>query len=178
MGKFLFGCIMAVLLAACNTTQMVIGTDGKPLPKEESERIVKNTIKSKVENRNFRILVDEMNPLHAPALHLVDDDWALEIHNDSIGSVLPYFGRGYNMPYGSAMGMHFITRIDSYTIEKAKSDMWLINIACHTPYDSYNFIVEVYDNGQAYISVTSRYRDIIRYSGDVDVRELTLKRVK
>lgn len=165
-------------MAGCNTTNTVLGTNGKPLPKEESERIIKNTIGSKVENRDFRILVTEMNPTAGPMLHLRDNDWALEVHRDSIGSVLPYIGRGYNMPYGSAMGMHFITRMDSYTVEKVKDNAWRINIKCHTNQESYNFIVDVYDNGQAYISVTTRYRDMISYSGNVDLNGIALKRVK
>lgn len=179
MKKLLLVCMAMLMMVGCSTTvDTVIGADGKPLSKEESQKVIKNTIQSKVENRDFRILVDEMEPMRGPSLHLRDNDWALEIHRDSIGSVLPYVGRGYNMPYGSAMGMHFITRMDSYTVEKVKDNMWRANIRCHTNQESYNFIVEVYDNGKAYISVSTRYRDVTGYSGYVDLRGISLERVK
>lgn len=179
MRKLILMCLAVLALVSCNTAEnTVLGTDGKPLSKEESQRIVRNTIQSKMENRDFRILVDEMDPMRGPTLHLRDNDWALEVHRDSIGSVLPYVGRGYNVPYGSAMGMHFITRMDSYTVEKVKDNMWRVNISCHTSQESYNFQVEVYDNGKAYISVNTRYRDMTSYSGNVDLRGLSLKRVK
>lgn len=179
MKKLMLLFIAALVMAGCGTSgTTVLGTDGKPLSKEESQRIVKNTIASKMENRDFRILVDEMSPMGGPTLHLRDNDWALEVHRDSIGSVLPYVGRGYNVPYGSAMGLHFITRMDSYTVEKAKDDMWQIQIRCHTPQEGYTFQVSVYDNGQAYISVNTRYRTTTSYSGHVDLNGIALKRVK
>lgn len=169
----------ALMLTGCSTVDnTVLGTDGKPLPKAEAQKVIKNTIASKVENRDFRILVDEMDPLRGPSLHLRDNDWALEVHGDSIGSVLPYVGRGYNVPYGSAMGLHFITRIDSYSVQQTKPGRWDVNIRCHTPMESYNYNVEVFDNGQAYISVVTRYRDAINFSGNVDLNGLSLKRVK
>ena len=43
--------------------------------------------------------------------------------------------------------------------------------------EGYNFQVEIYDNGQAYISVVTRYRDIVSYSGKVDVDGVKLKKV-
>lgn len=178
MKKLLMICLAIMALTGCETTQTVTGTDGRPLSKEESQRIVKNTIASKVENRSYRILVDEMTPTGGPLMRLRDDDWALEIHNDSIGSVLPYVGRGYNMPYGSAMGLHFITRIDSYTQEKTKADLWRIEITCHTDKDSYKYNVDIYDNGKAYITVQSNYRDIVKFGGDVDVRDVKLVKVE
>lgn len=177
MRKFLAAIFAAMLLAGCGT-QRVIGTDGKPLSKEESQRIEKKTVISRVENRDFRILVDEMKPLRGPSVMLRDNDWALEVRRDSIGSVLPYFGRGYNVPYGTHMGLHFITRIDSYTEEKVKDDKWRIEIRCHTSQEAYDFILEIFDNGTAYISVSTRYRDVVNYTGHIDVGELRLKRVK
>ena len=179
MKKFLLMCIGVLLLIGCGTTDnTVIGTDGKPLSKDESAKVIRNTVESKLENRDFRILVDQMDPTYGPTLHLRDNDWALEVHNDSIGSVLPYIGRVYNVPYGSAIGFHFITRINSYTVEKVKPNMWRAKITCNTAQDFYTFVVEVYDNGSAYISANTNYRDLIRFSGDMDLRGLSLKRVK
>ena len=176
MKKIFIAFIALLALVGCGTGNQVIGTDGKPLSKEESQKVIRNPIASKVENRSYRILVDKMTPMHGPMMHLRDNDWALEIHHDSIGSILPYIGRGYNVPYGSAMGFHFITRIDSYTQEKPKPDMWRINIKCHNNMEGYNFQIEIYDNGQAYISVVTRYRDIISYSGNIDVNGIELKK--
>lgn len=179
MRKLFLLIVAAITLAGCTTSyDAVIGTDGRPLSKEESAKVIRNTVRSKVENRDFRILVDEMNPISGPTLHLRDNDWALEVHRDSIGSVLPYFGRGYNVPYGSAMGMHFITRMDSYSVEHPKDNMWIVKISCHTVQEGYDFQIQVFDNGRAYISVNTRYRDMISYNGYVDLRGIALKRVQ
>lgn len=87
--KNIFLALLALLtFAACDTSSQVIGTDGKPLSKEESQKVIRNTIASKVENRDYRILVDHMTPMHGPMMTLRDNDWALEIHHDSI---IPYF---------------------------------------------------------------------------------------
>lgn len=178
MKKFLFICLVALAMVGCSESQQVLGTDGKPLSKEESAKVVKNTIDGKVKSRDFRILVSQMNPMYGPMLHLRDNDWALEVHGDSIGSILPYIGRGYNVPYGSAMGYHFITRMDSYTYQQVKDDQWQIEIKCHNLQEAYDFRIDIYDNGHAYINAISRYRDNISYSGEVDLNGLALKRVK
>ncbi len=170
-------CVAAALFAACSTTPTVFGTDGKPLSKAESERIVRNTIKSRVDNRDFRILVKEMQPLHGPFIY-INDDWALEVHGDSIGSILPYFGRAYHVPYGGGLGLHFITRIDEYNAVEPKSGLKEITIKCHTDEESYIYNVEVYADGTSYITVQTPYRDLIRFSGDIDVNDLYLKRIK
>lgn len=54
--------------------------------------------------------------------------------------------------------------------------MWRINIKCHNAMEGYNFQVDIYDNGQAYISVVTRYRDIVSYSGRIDVDGVRLKK--
>lgn len=170
MKKLFFMLIAACMLASCGS-QAIIGQDGKPLSTEESAKVISRTINSRLDNRDYRILVSEMTPMGWGTRQL-RDEWALEIHGDSIGSILPYIGRGYNIPYGSGMGLHFITRIDSYHEEEPKPDMREITIRCHTDEDSYQYVVEVYDNGTAYISVYSRHRDMVRYSGKVDLHEL------
>ena len=59
MRKLFLMIVAAVMLAGCTTSyDAVIGTDGRPLSKEESAKVISNTEQSKVENRDFRINVD------------------------------------------------------------------------------------------------------------------------
>lgn len=174
MRKLFIMLAATMMLAACGPAA-IIGADGKPLSKEESEQVVRRTIGSRLDNRDYRILVSTMSPQGWGTMQL-RDEWALEIHGDSIGSVLPYVGRGFNIPYGSGMGLHFITAIDSYSDEKPEEGHRHITIRCHTTEDSYQYTVDVYDNGTAYISVFTRHRDQVNYSGKIDLHELYSKR--
>lgn len=174
MKKFFVFLVAVISLVSCGS-MAIVGTDGKPLSKAESEEVIRRSINSRLDNRDYRILVTTMTP-QGWGMKQLRDEWALEVKGDSIGSILPYIGRGYNIPYGSGMGLHFITSIDSYHESVPKEGQRHIVIRCHTNEDSYQYTVDVFDNGTAYISVYSRHRDQINFSGNVDIHELYTKR--
>ena len=92
------------------------------------------------------------------------------MRNDSLFSYLPYFGRAYNIPYGGGKGLNFSERISNYQESQAKNGLRMIDIDLQNEEDTYHYTIEVYDNGSSSITVMSRQRERISYSGEMEFK--------
>jgi hypothetical protein len=72
------------------------------------------------------------------------------------------------VPYGGGKGLNFSAPIGSYQEEVAKNGKRRIEIGLTNEEDTYLYILEVFDNGSSTVSVTSRQREQISYSGDME----------
>ena len=93
--------------------------------------------------------------------------YSVEVRNDSLISYLPYFGRAYSVPYGGGKGLTFSERIGSYQEYQKGNGLRHIEISLRNDEDTYLYTIEVYENGSSSISVQSRQRENISYSGEM-----------
>lgn len=122
-----------------------------------------------IEDRRFTIDVNMMFPLSGPSKHLTDP-YSLTVHGDSIISYLPYFGRGYNLPYGGGKGLNFTSTVTDFQTQRVdRKEMTRISISTRNEEDNFVFTLEVFDNGQTDISVYSRNREQISFSGKMNL---------
>lgn len=149
--------LAAVLLGGCATSE------GRAAQKAEQVK----KVTAALNRRQYKIAIARMYPMNGPS-KTVTYGYSVEVKNDSLFSYLPYFGRAYNVPYGGGKGLNFSAPIGSYQEEVAKNGKRRIEIGLTNEEDTYLYILEVFDNGSSTVSVMSRQREQISYSGDME----------
>ncbi|MDR0863813.1 MAG: DUF4251 domain-containing protein [Candidatus Symbiothrix sp.] len=158
MKKGFFILMLLAVLAACSSLKQT---------KEEKEiRLVQ--VSESVKKDHYTIEVDRANPMRGKTITLTPT-YDLTIRNDSAIAYLPYFGRVTYAPYGGGEGgIKFAQKMEEYQIGlNAKGDGWLVRFNIHTPEYNYTFNITIYQEGKAYISVTSSQRDPITFDGEM-----------
>ena len=122
-----------------------------------------------LEARDYKIAVNRMYPMKGSS-RSVSYGYSVEVRNDSLISYLPYFGGAYNVPYGGGKGLNFSERIGSYRESQKNKGERQIEINVTNEEDTYIYLIKVFSNGNSSIDVTSRQRDHISYSGELEVK--------
>lgn len=122
-----------------------------------------------LEARDYKIAVNRMYPMKGSS-RSVSYGYSIEVRNDSLISYLPYFGGAYNVPYGGGKGLNFSERIGSYRESQKNKGERQIEINVTNEEDTYIYLIKVFSNGNSSIDVTSRQRDHISYSGELEVK--------
>lgn len=122
-----------------------------------------------LEARDYKIAVNRMYPMKGSS-RSVSYGYSVEVKNDSLISYLPYFGGAYNVPYGGGKGLNFSERIGSYRESQKNNGERQIEINVTNEEDTYIYLIKVFSNGNSSIDVTSRQRDHISYSGELEVK--------
>ena len=152
-------CALAVLISSCAT------------PEERAARAAEQARKvtAALKERNYKISVNRMIPLRGNS-KTVSYGYGVEVRNDSLLSYLPYFGHAYNVPYGGGKGLNFSAPIESYRESQPKDDRRHIEISLTNDEDTYQYIIDIFNNGSANIDVIPRERDRITYYGELDFK--------
>ena len=161
MKKYLVSMMMAlvaaVLLGGCATSAERAA--------QKAEQVKK--VAAALNERQYKIAIARMYPMKGPS-KAVSYGYSVEVKNDSLFSYLPYFGRAYNVPYGGGKGLNFSAPIESYQEGMGKNGKRHIEIKLTNEEDTYLYTLEVFDNGSSTVSVMSRQREQISYSGDME----------
>lgn len=161
MDRFSFSMVLACLalsmLCGCATSE------------ERAARAAEQAVlvKKALTERNYKIGVDYMYPMRGGSKR-VSYGYSVEVRNDSLISYLPYFGRAYSLPYGGGKGLNFSERINNYQESQMKNGQRQIEIGVKNDEDTYQYTIEVFENGKSSISVRCTTRDRISYSGEME----------
>ena len=122
------------------------------------------SVKSMIDSKDFIFIAQSVSPRSGRTRDL-STGYQISISKDSIISHLPFFGRGYTAPISPAdVDFDFTATKFTYTTAAA-SKGWTISIK---PVDQ-NYLQELYfrifDNGSAYLNITSINRSTISYNG-------------
>lgn len=134
--------------------------------KVQTERAVKEAIVAK----QYKISVNYMQPMRGGSRALTSD-YSLEVKNDSVFSYLPYFGVGYNIPYGGGKGLAFKAPINEYETEFQKKGKTKIFFKTANEEDKYEYCLTIYPSGSTSIHVQPTNRQAISFSGDIDIKK-------
>lgn len=151
-----FALLTVVVLEGCATT-----AERAAKAAEVAERV-----NVALTERNYKIGIDRMYPMRGTPKN-VSFNYSVEVRNDSLFSYLPYFGRAYQVPYGGGKGLDFSERIGNYRETQVKKDHRHIEIDVKNEEDTYLYIIDVFDNGNAQIDVQAIQREHISYSGEI-----------
>jgi hypothetical protein len=96
----------------------------------------------------------------------LNGDYTIELKNNVLDVVLPYFGRSFNPSYGSTDNSYRFTSKD-FTVTKSqnKKGNWIVRIKPNDVRTVDEIIIEVYKNGKAFTSIKSNDRQPISYDG-------------
>lgn len=125
-------------------------------------------LRQMVDNKDFKVNVHRAYPMSGQALTLTSP-YALTVRGDSVNSYLPYFGRGYSLPYGGGVGLHFEGKVNKYSVVERKRDMTEVTLDVSSPDDRLTYTLEVWPNGTVSILVTPHNRQSIRFDGEIEL---------
>ena len=150
--KKLIGALLAlVLLVGCATN--------KNLSPEKAKRMAETTQKVN-EALNKQLFTIEVNHVYPQRLRVTAD---------SVYSCLPYFGHAYRVPYGGGKGLNFAEKITDYVMQRGKDGKINIYFKVNNKEDRYDYRLEVFDNGRAFVDISSDERDRIGFAGMMDI---------
>ena len=164
---YILSSIFLLLMTAC-TSQNYLTTDAVNQLVEKSEFSF-HAKKALINN------VDVMNVLNsmpggggASRVTNLDEGYGFQIKNNEMNSALPYFGRLYNSSsYGSndKSGFTFASKDATFTKSQGSKGKWIYKITANDQFNKPTYILEIYKNGSAYLSISANDRQPISYDG-------------
>lgn len=149
-----------LLLASCGTSK----TTQAERDVKRAERAV--DVAAAIASQHFKVSVDHMYPSRGVPRTL-NYEYDLRVSGDTVRSFLPYFGRAYSIPYGGGRALIFTATLTSYKVEREKRDMTRVSMKITTSEDTYDYDLEVFDNGNTTIDITSTQREPISFNGEM-----------
>ena len=150
------------------------GTQNRPQVPSAKDKFHKLTKKERkqvavlgaITTKRWHIDIISMNTMRYGA-RTVTPDFYLELRGDTLRSYLPYLGQVQVSTMSPSIGLNFEEPVLTYKESKPKK-FTQIDVDVRTREDSYHYVIEVYDNGQAYIRVRSMNRDPISFDGTLE----------
>jgi hypothetical protein len=136
----------------------------RKLTKKERKQVA---VLGAIATKRWHIDITSMNTLRYGS-RAVTSDFYLELRGDTLRSYLPYLGDAHMPTMSPSIGLNFEEPVLTYKESKPKK-YTQIDIGVKTREDSYHYVIEVYDNGQAYIRVRSMNRDPINFDGTLEI---------
>ncbi len=158
MKQLLFSLLLIIVVTACSTTK---SNSPEALQKKED-------VNNKVQAKNYVIEVDQALPMRGRTVSL-SYGYDLKVKNDSVFAYLPYFGVATSAPYGGGEGgIKFSEPMKDYQLnQNKKKDGWEVRFNVKTINYNYQFFLNIFDNGNSTISVSSYERDPISFYGHI-----------
>jgi len=136
------------------------------LTKKERKQVA---VLGAIATKRWHIDINSMNTMRYGS-QMVTSDFYLELRGDTLRSYLPYLGDAQMPTLSPSIGLNFEALVLSYKESKPKSNKYTqIDIDVKTREDSYHYVIEIYDSGQAYIRVRSMNRDPISFDGTLEI---------
>lgn len=160
MKKFLFLSLMSIALAACSTLSSA----------EKAEREAKHAqaVEKALSDRHYTVNVSVAIPRRGNVVH-VSSDYSLQVKGDTLISYLPYFGRAYSLPYGGGKALNFTAPIKEYQSEMGCKGNTKVEIIVDNEEDIFTYRLDIFPDGNTSIDVSSRNRESISYSGQLEI---------
>ena len=153
------------------------GTQNRPQVPSAKDKFHKLTKKERkqvavlgaITTKRWHIDIISMNTMRYGA-RTVTPDFYLELRGDTLRSYLPYLGQVQVSTMSPSIGLNFEEPVLSYKESKPKSNKYTrIDIDARTREDSYHYVIDIYNSGQANIRVQSMHRDPISFDGTMEI---------
>lgn len=104
----------------------------------------------------------------------LNGDYTIELKNNNLEVVLPYFGRLFNPTLGGGNNQNsyrFTSKDFAVTKTQNKKGKWIVTIKPNDVKNVNEIIIEIFKNGKAFTSISSNDRQPISYDGYVSKNE-------
>lgn len=136
--------------------------------KAERELQKQKEIENLISSKNFVFEAQKVIPQGGRLLNLDYNTYFLKFNETKTTCDLPFFGRGFNVPYGGGDGgIKFEGVPENIQIEKKKKS-YNIKAFVKGKEDVYNLFFTIFFDGGATLSVNSNSRSSISYDGEIE----------
>ena len=155
-GRIIAEVLALLMIVGCATQQ----------ERAEQRAKMRLAITEAVASRQLHIDISSMSTLRYGS-RTVSSDFFLELRGDTLCSFLPYWGQAYQAPVESpSIGLNFEMPILRYSESRPKANKTQLELDVKTQEDTYHYLIDLYDTGEAYIRVRSINRDPISFDGN------------
>lgn len=144
--------------------------------KQEREQKKQNEIKALIDSQNFVFEAQKVTPQGGRLINLDYNTYFLKFKADSTTCDLPFFGRGYNVGYGTDGGIKFEGKPENIRVETKKNNNTTLKATVRGKSDVYDLMFSIYYNGSTTLSVNSNNRAPINYDGIIYAPKTTEKK--
>lgn len=134
--------------------------------KAEKELQKQKETEALIDSKNFVFEAQKVTPQGGRLIILDFNTYFLKFNAEKTTCDLPFFGRGFNVGYGSDGGIKFEGTPENIKIGK-KSKNYTVRATVKGKDDVYDLIFTIFFNGGASLSVTSNNRGPISYDGEI-----------
>ncbi|MEK6153830.1 DUF4251 domain-containing protein [Flavobacteriaceae bacterium 3-367] len=163
MKKIVLLCLMIALGGTVTNAQTK--ADRKAAKREKAEAAYAE-IKDLIDSGSYHFTADWSNPLGSPRINLQLNINHLKIDGGQADILLPYFGVARSGGYGIDPGIVFNGEVSEYSmVHNDKKMRTTIKFTGRNKTEVFNFVLTVYNNGEASVNVNSSFRNSISYNG-------------
>lgn len=164
MKRIILFALSCILLSSCS---IFAG-----MSQEEKDALAAN-VQNAIAEQNFKIDVSVIQPFSGPVIH-TQGEYSLEVKDGKANSYLPFFGESHNASYG---GTESGIKFKDYPVELAIQNVGtrkgetIIAFNAKSFNDVWRVVVQIWDNGKASISCTTREKTPMTFTGDLVFKE-------
>jgi len=119
-----------------------------------------------IDSKSFVFYAEKLMPQTGRMIILDYNTYFFKLNQDNVTCDLPFFGRGFNVGYGSDGGIKFEGKPKNLKIEKTKK-YYSVKMTVKGKDDVYDVFLKVFFNKQTTLSINSNNRSFISYDGNV-----------
>jgi hypothetical protein len=134
--------------------------------KAERELQAQKETEALVDSKKFVFDAEKLTPQSGRLLILDYNTYFLKFNQDIVNCDLPFFGRGFNVGYGSDGGIKFEGKPENLKIEKTKK-YYIVKMTVKGKDDVYDVFFKIFFNKQTTLSINSNNRSSISYDGRI-----------
>ncbi len=163
--------ILLIVFAVITANAQETTKKSKKELKAEKLSLQKETVKKLIESKSF--VFDARTAFSATMGNvIITYPYNVKVNEDSIYSFLPYYGRAYNVEYGSTESpMVFNLPIEELTIAKKTKKGYEVNLKVKKGMDYIDFYFDISETGLTTLTVNSSNREAITYFGDLTAKK-------
>ena len=130
---------------------------------QDKEQLIEAIATQVIKEQTYEIEVDRVLPRRGRIRPI--HGYSVKVNNDSINSVLPYFGRAYSIGYGGGEGLNFKADLKTYKTERLSKNRIRVSLRADSRDDHFTYTLTFFSNRKVDIHVIGINREEISFTG-------------
>lgn len=158
---------VAILFFSCGSVGKL--SDDKKSKKEEVKKEKIEQVKELLDSGNYVFEAINAMGQGTSMINVSGNRYVLEIIGDSASAHLPFYGRSYmSMNMGFDGGVKFDTKLEEVkTSKNDKKKTFVLEAVARKGMVTYNFMLEVFENGNAALNINPSNSSTMSYNGEI-----------
>ena len=156
-----------IFLLAATVAVLTVSSCGVAGMTAADKAQIEQTVQDQLAAKDYTVLIQLMIPPVGASRAV--SNYSVKVSGDTLVSYLPYIGQAYNLPYGGGKGLDFTATIGHYHDQVLQDGNHNIIINLSNGEDVFVYNLNISPSGSAFLSVSSRNRQTISYTGEMYV---------